>query len=136
MVFVNLPITDIAWARAFYEGSGFLSNPLFSDDKALCAVVSDTIFLRVLKQEIFTTFITRPLADPSQTASALFALSRESKAAVDAITAATLAHGGSEPRPIPDPGCTCSRAFCDPDGKWFETMWMDPAAAQGGPPPA
>jgi predicted lactoylglutathione lyase len=134
MVFINLPITDVDRARAFYEGIGFSINPLFSDDNALCVVVSETIFLMVLKQEFFKTFISRPLADPATTASALIALSRDSKADVDAITAAAIAHGGSEPRPTQDLGFMYSRAFCDPDGNWFETMWMDPAAAQGGPP--
>lgn len=135
MIFVNLPITDIDRARAFYEGIGFSINPMFSNDTALCVVVSETIFLMVLKQEFFKSFIAdRPLADPARTVSALVALSRDSRAEVDAITDAALAHGGSEPRPVQDLGFMYSRAFCDPDGNWFETLWMDPAAAANGPP--
>jgi uncharacterized protein len=135
MIFVNLPITDIPRTRAFYEGIGFSINPMFSDDKALCVVISDTIYLMALMQDFFKTFITRPMADPAKTASALLALTRDSRDDVDRITEAALAHGGTEPRPIQDLGFMYSRAFCDPDGNWFETLWMDPAAAAGGPPP-
>jgi predicted lactoylglutathione lyase len=136
MVFINLPVSDIPRARGFYEGIGFSINPAFSDEKALCVVISETIFLMVLHRAYFTTFITRPLGDPLQTASALIALSRESKAAVDTLLEAALAHGGTEPRPPQDLGFMYSRAFCDPDGNWFEPMWMDPAAAGGAPPGA
>lgn len=135
MIFVNLPITDIDRTRAFYEGIGFTINPMFSDDKALCVVVSDTIYLMALKRGYFETFVSRPVGDPAKTASALIALSRDDKAAVDAMTELALAHGGTEPRPIQDLGFMYSRAFCDPDGNWFETFWMDQAAAAGGPPP-
>ncbi len=134
MIFVNLPISDVARARGFFEGIGFSINPLFSNEQALCVVVSETIFLMVLRQDFFASFITRPMADPARTASALIALSRDSKADVDRITEAALAHGGTEPRPPQDLGFMYSRAFCDPDGNWFESIWMDPAAAASGPP--
>ena len=134
MIFVNIPITDVARARAFYEGIGFSINPMFSNDDSLCVVISDSIFLMALKRSFFETFVTRPVADPSKSAAALIALSRDSRAGVDAITEAALKHGGSEPRPVQDLGFLYGRAFCDPDGNWFEPMWMDPAAAASGPP--
>lgn len=135
MIFVNLPVTNIERARGFYEGIGFSINPMFSGETALSVVVSETIYLMVLQQEFFRTFIAdRPMADPASSVSALVAFSRDSKAEVDAITEAALAHGGSEPRPVQDLGFMYSRAFCDPDGNWFETFWMDPSAAANGPP--
>lgn len=136
LIFVNLPITDVARSRQFYEGIGFAINPMFSSDEALCVVISEQIFLMALQRAYFETFITRPIGDPARTASALIALSRDSRAEVDAITEAALAHGGSEPRPVQDLGFMYSRAFCDPDGNWFEPMWMDPGAAADGPPQA
>jgi uncharacterized protein len=133
-IFVNLPVTDIDRARAFYEGIGFSINPMFSSDQALCVVVSETIYLMVLQRSFFATFISRPMSEPDKSVSALIALSREDKAAVDAITEAALAHGGAEPRPVQDLGFMYSRAFCDPDGNWFETLWMAPSAVENGPP--
>lgn len=134
MIFVNLPVSDLDRTRAFYEGIGFSINPMFSNDQALSVVVSDTIYLMVLKRDFFETFVSRPMADPATTVSALVALSRDSRAAVDTMTEAALAHGGIEPRPVQDLGFMYSRAFCDPDGNWFEPFWMDPAAAEAGPP--
>jgi len=132
MIFVNLPSTDIPRARGFYEGLGFTINPQFSNDQALCVVVSEAIYLMVLHRDFFATFVTRPVGDPSATAQALISLSCDDRAGVDAITDAALAHGGTEPRPVQDMGFMYGRAFCDPDGNWFEPMWMDPAAVQGG----
>jgi predicted lactoylglutathione lyase len=134
MIFVNLPSSDIPRSRRFYEGLGFSINPQFSNDQALCVVVSETIYLMVLHRDFFATFVTRPVGDPAATAQALISLSCDDRAAVDAITGAALAHGGTEPRPVQDMGFMYGRAFCDPDGNWFEPMWMDPAAVQGAAP--
>lgn len=128
MIFVNLPSSDIPRARIFYQGLGFTINPKFSNDQAICVVVSDTIYLMILDRAFFAGFINRPVGDPQSAASALICLSQDSRAEVDRITEAALAHGGSEPVPAQDRGFMYNRSFCDPDGNWFEPMWMDPAA--------
>lgn len=130
MIFVNLPSSDIPRSRRFYEGLGFSINPQFSTDQALCVVVSETIYLMILSREFFSSFVTRPVGDPAATAQALISLSCDDRAGVDALTEAALAHGGTEPRPVQDMGFMYGRAFCDPDGNWFEPMWMDPSAVQ------
>ena len=133
-IFVNIPVTDITRTRKFYEGIGFSINPMFSSDQALAIVISDTIFVMALTHDYFANFITRPVADPARTTSALICLTREDMAWVDAMTEAALKHGGSKPRPAQDHGFMYSRSFCDPDSNWFEPMWMDTAAAANGPP--
>ena len=55
----------------------------------------------------------------------LLALSRDDRAGVDAMTAAALAAGGSEPRPAQDYGFMYSRAFTDLDGHIWEPLFMD-----------
>ena len=130
MIFVNLPSSDIPRSRRFYEGLGFSINPQFSTDQALCVVVSETIYLMILSREFFSSFVTRPMGDPAATAQALISLSCDDRDGVDALTEAALAHGGTEPRPVQDMGFMYGRAFCDPDGNWFEPMWMDPSAVQ------
>ncbi|MDT7610770.1 MAG: uncharacterized protein QOG96_5273, partial [Pseudonocardiales bacterium] len=42
MIFVNLPVNDLADSKAFYTGLGFSINEQFSDDQAACIVVSET----------------------------------------------------------------------------------------------
>ena len=131
MIFVNIPVTDVARSRKFYEALGYKINEQFSDPTAACVVVSDAIFFMILNHEKFASFATKPLADPAKTTAVMVALSQDSRAAVDKITEAALKAGGSEPKPAQDMGFMYNRTFHDPDGNVFEPMWMDPAAVQG-----
>ena len=38
MIFVNLPVANVARATAFYEAIGAVRNPQFCDDTASCMV--------------------------------------------------------------------------------------------------
>jgi predicted lactoylglutathione lyase len=40
-MFVNLPVTDLDRATAFYTAVGCTINPLFTDHNAACAVIED-----------------------------------------------------------------------------------------------
>jgi predicted lactoylglutathione lyase len=51
MIFVNLPVRDLAKAKAFYEAIGAVNNPQFSDATSACMVVSDTIFVMLLTHD-------------------------------------------------------------------------------------
>lgn len=131
MIFVNIPVTDVARSRKFYEALGYKINEQFSDATAACVVVSDAIYFMILNHEKFASFATKPLADPAKTTSVMVALSQDSRAAVDTITEAALKAGGTEPKPAQDMGFMYNRTFHDPDGNVFEPMWMDPGAVQG-----
>ena len=39
MIFVNLPVADLAAAKAFYEAIGATNNPQFTDETAACMVL-------------------------------------------------------------------------------------------------
>lgn len=132
MIFVNLPVADLERSKAFYQAIGFTLNLNFADDTACCVVISDTIFLMVLVHDRFRSFLTRPMADTTATTSALIALNRDDRAAVDAMTEAAIAAGGSEPKPATDHGFMYTRTFHDPDGNVFEPFWMDPASIPTG----
>jgi hypothetical protein len=128
MIFVNLPVADPARSRAFYTALGFSINEQFSNEDAVCIVVSEHIYVMALSKPFFRTFTEMPLADASAQIGALYALSCDSRDAVDAMTAAALAAGGTEPVPARDMGFMYNRTFADPDGHTWEPMWMDPAA--------
>ena len=130
MIFVNLPVTDLEKSKSFYTAIGFVINPQFSDDTAACVVISDSIFLMILTHAKFDSFLTNPRADTATTTSALIALTRDSRADVDAITTAALMAGGAEPKPASDHGFMYTRTFHDPDGNVFEPFWMDPGFVQ------
>ncbi len=59
MIFVNLPSSDIARARAFYAGLDFTFDERFYDAGSLMVRVPDAIHLMLLDREKFASF---PLA--------------------------------------------------------------------------
>ncbi len=135
MIFVNLPVADLAKSTAFYEAVGFTNNPQFSNEMAACMVWSDTIHVMLLTHDFWKTFTSKAIPDAKTSAQVLLCISRDSKAEVDSIVAAAEKAGGAtDPTPTQDMGFMYGRSFEDPDGHIWETMWMDPAAAAEGPP--
>lgn len=134
-IFLNLPVTDLDRARAFYEAIGYRINPMFTDHNAACVVVEDEhSYFMLLTREYFATFTKKPIADPAVTAQISIAIALESREAVDAMLATGLAAGGAEPNDPQDLGFMYSRDLDDPDGNALSFLWMDPAAAEQGPP--
>ena len=129
MIFVNLPVTDVARSTTFYEAIGFEKNPQFSNEQASCMVWSDTIHVMLLSHEFYGTFQVKPIADTHTLSAVLLCLSRDSRAEVDQISAAALAAGGKKIHDAEENGFMYGAAFEDPDGHCFETMYMDMAAA-------
>jgi predicted lactoylglutathione lyase len=135
MIFINLPVTDLPRSVAFYEAVGATKNPMFSDDTAACMVLSETIYVMLLTHEKWATFGDVPILDARTGAQVFLCLTRDDKPAVDAVVQKALAAGGSaDPTPAQDYGFMYGRSFRDPDGHIWENVWMDPAAAAGGPP--
>ena len=132
-IFVNIPTSNLEASKAFYTALGAEINPLFTDENAACVVWSETVYFMVLTREYFATFTDKEVADTKTTAQALIALSRDSRADVDTIVDAGLAAGGTEPRAAQDYGFMYSRDLEDIDGNILEFLYMDPAAAEGGP---
>lgn len=132
MIFVNLPVRDLARSQRFFEALGFGFNPQFTDDTAACMVISETIFAMLLTHEKFATFTPKKgaICDAKQSTEVLVALSRENRAAVDDIVKKAVAAGGNTFSDPQDHGFMYAHAFQDLDGHVWEVMWMDPAAVQ------
>lgn len=130
MIFVNLPVTDLGRATAFYEAIGATRNPQFSDETASCMVFSETIYAMLLTHDKFRQFTPKPIADARTSSEVLICLSADSRNAVDDVVAKAKASGGTtDPGPKQDHGFMYGRSFEDPDGHIWEIMWMDVAAA-------
>lgn len=125
MIFVNIPVRDLAASMAYYKALGFDHNPDFTDETAACIVISEAIFVMVLTHEKFLSFSPNPIPDPRSQTQALYALSRDSREAVDAIAESGLKAGGRETREAQDFGFMYSRAIADVDGHIWEYVWMD-----------
>lgn len=129
MIFVNLPVADVAASTAFYEAIGMTKNEQFSNEQASAMVWADSIHFMVLHRDFYATFTTKQIADAHTTSAALIALSFDSRDEVDAITKAALAAGGRELHDPEDQGFMYSRAFEDLDGHGFGPFHMDMEAA-------
>lgn len=131
MIFVNLPVTDLDRAKAFYTALGFTNEPRFTDETAACMVWSETIFTMLLTHDKWRSFTDRPIA-PSGSSEVALALSLDDRDEVNRMTDAAGANGGTaDINPVQDHGFMFSRSLADPDGHVWEPMWMDPAVASG-----
>ena len=131
LIFVNLPVTDLARASAFYQAVGAEKNEQFCDATASCMVFSETIHAMLLTHDKFRQFTPKKIADARTSSEVLICLSADSRDAVDDVVGkAQVAGGGADPGPKQDYGFMYGRSFEDPDGHHWEVMWMDVAAAQ------
>jgi uncharacterized protein len=133
MIFVNLPVSDLAKSRAFVEALGAVNEPKFTDETAACMKLCDSIFVMLLTHDKFRQFTPRPIADATAGSEVLLCLSSDSRESVDStVERAVTAGGAADIGPKQDYGVMYGRSVADPDGHIWEIMWMDPAAAERG----
>jgi hypothetical protein len=125
-IFVNLPVADLQASIAFFTRLGFGFNPQFTDDTATCMIVSDSIFVMLLTHAKFQTFTPRPISDARTATEVLICLSRDSRAAVDAMVREAVAAGGATYSDPQNHGFMYSHGFQDPDGHIWELVHMQP----------
>lgn len=138
MIFISLPVADVAAATVFYQAIGCTRNDRFSNDATASMVWSDTITFMLVSHDFYRTLTPKPIIDAKTGSGALFALSFDTRAAVDAFAASAIAAGGREAHGAEDLGFMYSRGVEDLDGNGFGPVWMDvdaalAAMAQGEP---
>ncbi|QVQ50551.1 VOC family protein [Spiractinospora alimapuensis] len=124
MLFVNLPVTDLDRAKAFYTELGFTKNPQFTDENAAMMAMTDAISVMLLREPFFQSFSKRDLPAPGTTG-VLLAIDAPDRAGVDELVGRALASGGSPAGEPMDEGPMYQRSFYDPDGHHWEVMYMD-----------
>jgi hypothetical protein len=132
MIFVNLPVKELAASTKFFTELGFSQNQQFSDDRASSFAISDQIHVMLLTEPFFKTFTKKEVANASQSTEAILALGVDSREEVDELVEKAIRAGGSPSNEPQDHGFMYVRSFQDPDGHLWEVMWMDPAAIEGG----
>jgi hypothetical protein len=130
LIFVNLPVSDLARATAFYEAVGATKNEQFCDGTASCMVFSDTIHVMLLTHDKFRQFTPKAIADARTATEVLICISADSREAVDQMVEKAAPGGKTDPSPKQDHGFMYGRSFEDPDGHIWEVMWMDVEAAK------
>lgn len=124
-IFVNLPVKNLNKSIEFFTRLGFTFNPQFTDENATCMIVDENIFVMLLVDKYFKTFMPKEICDTSKSAEVLVALSFESRAEVDEIVAKAIAAGGSTYKKPNDIGFMYQHGFQDLDGHLWEIFFME-----------
>ena len=132
-IYVNLPVKNLSRSVEFFRKLGYSFNPEFTNEKAACMVVNDDIYIMLLGEDFFKTFIDKPICDATQSTEVLLCLSFESRDQVDEMVLKALAAGATTPRPAVDHGFMYSHGYQDLDGHLWELMSMAPTAVKVGP---
>jgi predicted lactoylglutathione lyase len=126
MLFLNLPVRDLAASRAFYTSLGFSINEYSSDDGTLSVVVDDTIVVALHARERFAELIDGEVGDPAQATSVVATLTLDSRADVDDLVDKALVAGGRPRRSSQNDDDAYTRGFTDPDGNAWLVTFLSP----------
>ncbi len=130
-IFVNLAVKNLDKTKEFFSKLGYTFNQQFTDDKAACMVISETIYAMLISEAYFKTFIpNKEISDTSKSKEVLLALSADSRQQVDELADKAVAAGGKNFRDPDDHGFMYSRSFEDLDGHVWEVFWMNPGHIQ------
>lgn len=124
MIFVSLPVEDLARARAFYEGLGFRINEHSSDDRTASVVVDENIVVTLQTCDRFAELTGAEAGDPSRP-TAIPCLTVEDRSEVDELVAKALGAGGGSWRPAAESDARYTGSFTDPDGNVWQVLWLD-----------
>ncbi|BDU11379.1 extradiol dioxygenase [Aurantimicrobium sp. INA4] len=124
-LFVNLPIANLKKSVEFFTGLGFTFNPQFTDEHSTCMIVNDNIFIMLLEQAKFESFIEKKIA-PKDTAEAIFGLSCDSAEDVRTLCEKAFSLGARKVNEPEDIGFMFSWGFEDLDGHLWDVFWMNP----------
>lgn len=127
-LFITLPVTDLNVSTAFYTALGFTPNPRLSGADGAAMVWNESVQVMLVTHAKWRSFTQRPFP-PAGACGLMLSLAVDSRAAVDAMNAAAVAHGGqADVNPMEDLGFMVTRDLADPDGHLWAALWMDPAA--------
>lgn len=123
-IFVNLPIQDMGRSQAFFRALGYDFNPQFTNEQGACLVLGENLFVMLLVEEFYKTFIDKAIADARKTCEVLVCLSAQNREEVDGLVAKAVAAGGTAHRTPQDLGFMYSHGFEDLDGHIWEFVHM------------
>lgn len=133
MIFVNVAVSDLDKAKAFFGSLGFSFDPVFTDERAACLIINEgASYAMLLQRDFFKTFVRKEIADSATTTEVAIALSAASREEVDQLVDKALELGGTVANEPLDEGFMYGRSFYDLDGHQWEVMWMDDSATQSG----
>ena len=124
-IFINLCVKDLEKSVHFYEQLGFIINPTFTDVDQKCMAWSDQIYVMLQSNEFFTSYIKKPVSNPTSQMASTFTLPVDSHDTVNKMIENGLTVGGREPAPMKDEGFMLLRCIEDPDGHIWGIIHLD-----------
>lgn len=126
-IYINLPVTDLAKATAFYEALGFSKYLKFSSAEASGMIWDENFMIMLLTHDFAKNFLPagKTIADSHQTCEVLNALQFDSREEVDIFFEKAIMAGGKKTIDTYDHGFMYGRDFADLDGHIWEAFWMD-----------
>lgn len=124
-IFINLPVKDLNKSIAFFTKLGYTFNPQFTDEKATCMIISDSIFVMLLVEPYFKSFTNKDITNSKKTSEVIIAISADSREKVNELVSNAAAAGGSVTSKANDHGWMYQWGFQDLDGHLWETMYLD-----------
>ncbi len=125
-LYINLPVSDLPKATAFYEALGFTKNHDFSNEDASAMIWDDSLSVMLLTHGFCANFLgSKKIANAHETTEMLNALEFDSREAVDVFFEKAIGAGGKKTIEAYDHGFMYGRDFEDLDGHIWEAFWMD-----------
>jgi len=125
-IFVNLPVRDLNRSVEFFTRLGFTFNPQFTNENATCMIVGEDIFVMLLAENFFKTFIHQEISDATRSTEVIVSLSTDSRDIVDETIGKAVAAGATTPNESRDYGFMYQHGFQDLDGHLWEVFFMEP----------
>jgi len=91
-------------------------------------IISEDIYIMLLVEPFYKTFIKKEIADATKTSEVILCLSAESREEVDDMVRKAVDAGATVPNEPQDYPYMYGHGYQDPDGHLWEVMWMEPNA--------
>lgn len=122
---------DLGRSINFFTQLGYHFNPQFTDEKAACMVINNSIFAMLLTEAYFQTFTKKKVADATTTTEVLIALDAGSREEVKQLVEKAADLGASIYAEAQDHGWMYQHSFADLDGHQWEIIFMDETQVPG-----
>ena len=124
-----MPVKDLKKTKEFFAKVGFTFNPAFTNDDATCMIIGEDIYVMLLVEKFFKTFIKKDIIDTKKYTEAIMGIAVESRKEVDNMVEKAIKAGGKKTGKDYDHGWMYGKSFEDLDGHIWELFYMDESKA-------